>query len=60
MLNVLSDGNRYWFNSKGLLHREDGPAMEHTDGYKKWALYGSKMSREMHEEWMRKRHVKDQ
>ena len=33
-------GNKYWHNEKGKLHREDGPAKEHADGYKAWYLNG--------------------
>jgi hypothetical protein len=31
-------GNCCWYNSKGELHREDGPAMEWADGYRVWYL----------------------
>jgi len=32
-------GNKWWlFNSQ--LHREDGPAIEYTDGTKYWYLHG--------------------
>ena len=29
-----------WFNSKGQLHREDGPAIEYSNGTKSWYLKG--------------------
>ena len=31
---------RYWLDEDGLLHREDGPAVEWNDGYKAWWLNG--------------------
>ena len=27
-----------WLNKEGQLHREDGPAVEHSDGSKEWFL----------------------
>jgi hypothetical protein len=32
----------HWYNSKGQLHRENGPAVEHADGYKEWWLNGQR------------------
>ena len=32
-------GNKAWYLN-GKLHREDGPAIEHADGYKVWYLNG--------------------
>ena len=34
-----------WYNKNGKLHREDGPAIEYTDGSKYWYLNG-KLHRE--------------
>ena len=35
------DGSKYWYlNDK--LHREDGPAVEHSDGTKSWYLNGKR------------------
>jgi hypothetical protein len=31
--------NKYW-NVNGLLHRENGPAIELADGYKEWQKHG--------------------
>ena len=31
------NGNKYWYLN-GKLHREDGPAYEHTNGDKLWYL----------------------
>lgn len=36
----LSNGSIEYRNSKGELHREDGPAVEEADGTKKWYLNG--------------------
>jgi len=30
---------KFWYLD-GQLHREDGPAVEHADGYKRWYLNG--------------------
>jgi len=42
MSNPITDksGNKYWLNSKGKRHREDGPAMEWPDGSKFWYQNG--------------------
>jgi len=29
-------GDKYWLNSKGQFHREDGPAVENINGQKTW------------------------
>jgi len=31
-------GNRYWYNEKGQLHRENGPAIEWWTGHKWWYI----------------------
>lgn len=66
---VVNGGHKEWRNSKGELHREDGPAIEYFDGAKEWYRNG-----ELHREdgpaaeypdgerlWFRngKRHRKD-
>jgi hypothetical protein len=33
-------GTCRWYNSEGLLHREQGPAVERDDGYREWYLNG--------------------
>lgn len=35
----LANGTKYWYK-EGLLHREDGPAIEWSDGGKAWYLEG--------------------
>ena len=37
---IDKDGNKQWFNSKGELHREDGPATEWVNGNKFWCING--------------------
>ena len=34
---VYGDGSKYW-RLNGKLHREDGPAIEHSNGSKSWHL----------------------
>jgi len=33
-------GDKYWYNGKRELHREDGPAIEYSNGIKYWWLNG--------------------
>ena len=35
-LEIDDDGSRFWYNDDGLLHREDGPAVEGNNGYRGW------------------------
>ena len=32
----------FWYNEKGELHREDGPAVEYANGDKEWYLSGER------------------
>ena len=41
-LKIDKDGNRKWYNSKGQLHREDGPAIEWSNGIKEWWIDGKR------------------
>jgi hypothetical protein len=42
-VDVDDDGSKEWYlNNK--LHREDGPAVEYTDGTKLWYFHGVKLS----------------
>ena len=34
-------GNKIWRNPTGLVHREDGPAIEYADGAKAWYINGT-------------------
>jgi len=38
-------GNKFWYDDDGLMHREDGPAIEFTSGSKVWRIHG-KLHRE--------------
>ena len=42
-----SGTKRWYLNDK--LHREDGPAIEHVDGYKSWHLNGKPYTPSAHE-----------
>ena len=35
-----SSGDKYWFAENGLLHRDDGPAVEYANGDKQWYVNG--------------------
>ena len=35
------DGSKHWYLN-GKLHREDGPAIEHSNNYKEWWLNGKR------------------
>jgi len=37
---ITKNGHKYWYDSDGELHREDGPAMETIDGTKAWCFHG--------------------
>ena len=41
-LEVGEDGTKRWMNSKGQLHRLDGPAYEESDGSKSWWVQGQR------------------
>ena len=34
----VTENSTKWYNPKGQLHREDGPAVEYTDGYKSYYI----------------------
>jgi hypothetical protein len=42
MLDIDEEGNRYWYNSEGKLHRDNGPAVEWNDGAKEWLINGER------------------
>lgn len=42
MLWIDENGNRFWFNKEGELHRKDGPAIEMSDGSKEWYVNGER------------------
>ncbi len=39
-------GNKYHYNDKGQLHREDGTAIEWANGTKSWYINGKELSEE--------------
>jgi hypothetical protein len=39
ILEIDQYGNKYWW-SNGIFHRDDGPAVEYTDGSKYWYQCG--------------------
>jgi hypothetical protein len=42
ILIIDENGDKYWRNKKGKLHRIDGPAIEYDDGTKEWYQMGLK------------------
>jgi hypothetical protein len=48
---VYADGRKYWFLN-GQRHREDGPAIERSNGYKAWYLNGKYLTEQEHKEAM--------
>jgi hypothetical protein len=44
MINLYIDehSNKRWFNEDGNLNREDGPAIEYTNGDKCWYINGKR------------------
>ena len=39
-LTIGRNGEKYWEDKNGSLHREDGPAYDHPNGHKKWLIHG--------------------
>src|SRR6056300_392975 len=41
-IRINKDGNKYYYSDRAMtiLHREDGPAFEYTDGGKEWYING--------------------
>ena len=42
---IDDEGNKYWHNSKGQYHRDDGPAVIWNNGHQRWHING-KLHRE--------------
>ena len=42
MLKIDKEGNRVWCNSKGLFHRDNGPAVECANGDRAWYKNGKR------------------
>ena len=39
-LRAEHEGTKYWYNKKGVWHREEGPAIIHTNGNHEWYFDG--------------------
>jgi hypothetical protein len=37
---TLNDGTKIWLNISGLAHKDDGPAVEQSDGTNIWYING--------------------
>jgi hypothetical protein len=37
---ICKDGSKFWLNSKGQIHRDDGPAIIGAHGYQAWMQNG--------------------
>jgi hypothetical protein len=46
-------GSKYWFDENNILHKEDGPAVEHSNGNKYWYYKGKKIDCKTNEEFLR-------
>ena len=44
-IEINSNGNKFYYNDNNKLHREDGPAIDCSNGYKVWYING-KLHRE--------------
>jgi len=42
VMKVRSNGDKFWYDRKGNLHRSDGPAVEFTNGDKEWWIHGKR------------------
>jgi len=42
----VTENSTTWFNLEGKLHREDGPAVEYTNGYKSYYIKGRNLTEE--------------
>jgi hypothetical protein len=51
---VVYDDRTEWSNGLGLLHREDGPALEWSNGTKIWSLNGKMLTEEEHRKQVNK------
>ena len=43
-----------WYNLNGQLHREDGPAVENTNGHKEWYLNNEELTEKEFNEMIKK------
>jgi hypothetical protein len=47
------DGDRIWTNSEGEYHREDGPAIEWSDGVKSWYIDDKNFTKDEWLQWLK-------
>ena len=52
--NVDIEGNIFWYKD-GLLHREDSPAIQFSDGFKLWYLNDIQKTEEEFNQWLEKK-----
>ncbi len=59
-MSKLSDGRGNFFHLKdGVLHREDGPAIEWSNGESSWHLNGAKYTKEEFNQWLEKKQLNE-
>jgi hypothetical protein len=46
-IEVDTRGTRWYYNNANQLHREDGPAIEYSDGDKDWYINGEELTEAM-------------
>lgn len=51
----VNEATFYFPNSQ--LHREDGPAVEYTNGYKEWWTNGVQLTEEEFKQWLTKKNL---
>ena len=47
-------GNKFWRNSKGELHRLDGPSIIFSNGYKCWGINYEELTKEEFNSWKKR------
>ena len=49
---TYSDGNKYWYDKDGKLHRDDGPTAVFRDvGSVYWYIHGRNVTEDEYNEW---------
>ena len=51
-------GNKSWYNENGELHREDGPALEYSNGTKEWWIKGVRLTEEEFQKYQKEQQLK--
>jgi len=54
----IDGGSEFWFKD-GKPHREDGPAIEWTDGSKFWYVNGNELTEEEFNQWLEKKQLNE-